>query len=234
MSVWTEQDQYLVQLPLDQYIQTVIKDKVIHVQGPEWESLFKNVLAAETGATVDEAWAKHINKASYSNDFYFCPSDAPLSKTTAGLQPDFREGYLALDQGGQTTYLRLRYLDSEGLSSGMDEPPTGIFYPYRIFSPWLALIGLAAYIFLPRQKRGPNTIHYAGWRILLGDLVGFLLIFLFFSLPILIAGGSSQVITKGWLLPALFFWVFILLAAWWLGYNAWYAAYNLELLPDCL
>ena len=109
-----------------------------------------------------------------------------------------------------------------------------MFYPLRKFSPWLALIGLAAYIFLPRQKRGPDAIHYAGWRILLGDFTGFLLDFFFFSLPILIAGSSLQVIGSDWLLLALFFWVVILLAAWWLGYNAWYAAYSLELLPDRL
>ena len=78
-----------------------------------------------------------------------------------------------------------------------------MFYPLRKFSPWLALIGLAAYIFLPRQKRGPGAIHYAWWRILLGDFAGFLLAFFFFSLPILIAGSSLQVIGSTWLLLAL-------------------------------
>jgi len=60
LNVWTEKDQYLAQLPLDQYIQVVTN----------------------------------------SPDFYFRPSDIPLNKITGGLQPNFREGYLALTQDG--------------------------------------------------------------------------------------------------------------------------------------
>ena len=48
-SQWTERGQYLAQLPLENFISEITKDKILQVEGPAWEAFFDGVTSASTG-----------------------------------------------------------------------------------------------------------------------------------------------------------------------------------------
>jgi hypothetical protein len=104
-------------------------------------------------------------------------------------------------------------------------------FPLRKYSLILLLIGLAAYVFLPRRKKDPEAIYYAGWRIVLGDFAAFLLFGAFFALPFFIVGGTVQAFTRGWMF-CLIFWPLGFLGLWLLQTNNWYADYRINLRED--
>ena len=142
MGVSTEKAQYLEQLPLDQYIEEVTKDKLFPVQGPEWNTIFENVLKIEKDETLGDEWARRM-KDEYYSELFYRPDEPPLNTVTASLIENYEVRYLALTEGTQTQYLRLNYHTYSPKEFYADTPPETFFYPYRKFSPWVALIGMA-------------------------------------------------------------------------------------------
>ena len=85
---------------------------------------------------------------------------------------------------------------------------------------------------MPRNKK-PDALRYPSWRIILKDVVSFLLIVPFFALPILLVQGSMQTFKEVWIL-LIFLWPLSLLGIYSLKLSAWFASYQLMLMKDRL
>jgi hypothetical protein len=242
----TERQQYLSQLPLDEYIQETTKGILVIVEGPEWEEFFDSVTAASFQATAtDKEWARRmdVDEKQWNmtpKRFFFRPDEGVLKNVAGRFRTDNQDLVLALSKDGQTRYLRETYHvfsdDDFGFGTGFrhhPKPASYFLFPQRRLSPWLALLGVALYIVLPWRKKAPGIIAYARWRIVLGDIVSLVLILLFFILPFFIIGGFVQGFTKAW---GLFFvlWPLSLLGGWLYKEMAVYASFCAEVLSDRL
>jgi hypothetical protein len=239
--IMTEEKQRLSAMPLHDYISEVTKDRLIKGEGKDWEELFTNGKAITEGKRVSKEWSRRLPSDPYPMKVLFFRADEPPVNTLSGYFKNPNDVvHVAYPRGKQTEYLELKYRvysdDDFQFGSGLSSyphPPSYLLYPSRKFSVWLVLIGLTAYVILPRAKIGAAAIRYPLWRIVLGDIVALLLIVPFFSFPMLIMGGSTQVFTKGW--PVLlFFWPFFFLGIWLLVISAWFASYQILPLKDCL
>jgi hypothetical protein len=81
---------------------------------------------------------------------FFRKYESPLKAVTGGLNKSNIYMYIALPSGAQTKYLHVRYEHSP--KQAAPPAPTFLVYPYRTFSWWLLLGGLAAYLFWPRSE----------------------------------------------------------------------------------
>jgi len=239
--IMTEEKQRLSAMPLQDYISEVTKGRLIKGEGKDWEELFANVKAITEGKRVSNEWSRRLPSDPYPMKVLFLRADEPPVNTLSGYFKNPNEVvHVAYLTGKQTEYLELKYRvysdDDFQFGSGLSSyphPPSYLLYPYRKLSVWIALMGLAIYVILPRAKIDPAAIRYPLWRTILGDIVALLLIVPFFSLPIFIIGGSMQAFTKGW--PALLFlWPFFFVGIWLLVISAWFASYQILPLKDCL
>jgi len=244
-SKWTEEGRRLSGLGLEDYITKKIKDIRAIVSGPEWERFFAGVQAASEGATTDREWSGRIQADERKYHFpikslFFRPAETPLAEISGRLHSEGDRVYITLKKDGKTIYLEATYHvytpDDFHFGSGFSrypKPPALFLFPYRKYGFGIVLIGLAAYLFLPRRKKEPDTICYPTWRNVLGDFASFLLITPFFALPLLIVGGSVQAITQGWMF-CLIFWPLAFIGVWLLRTITWYAGYRIILQEDGL
>jgi len=71
--------------------------------------------------------------------------------------------------------------------------PSSMLYPMRRYALWPLLAGLTLYFCLPRAKTGPQVLRYSHSSAgLLPNLVGALLLALFFALPLAIIPATSS------------------------------------------
>ncbi|MBU1337725.1 MAG: hypothetical protein KKD56_01510, partial [Acidobacteria bacterium] len=244
-SLWSERGEYLAQLPLDSFVSEVTKNKLLSVEGPAWEDFFDGVTAASTGRPeADVDWLRHIPRDQRDWDFtsrtlFFRRNKTPLDQVASHFRYDLQQSYLTLTRRGKTDYLEIIYRvydhDDFLLGSGFNstEPPGFIFHPLRPLSLFPLLAGLLFYIFLPAQKREKDAVFYPRWRLILGDILTLLMTVPFFTLPILIAGGTLQAFTLGiFLLPVMY--LLGGLGLWILWYNGWYGEFSLMIRPTGL
>ncbi len=239
--IMTEEKQRLSAMPLQEYMTEVTQGRLIKGEGKAWEELFANIKAITEDKGVSGEWSKRLPSGPYPMKVLFFRIDEPPVRAVSDHFKKANDvAYVSLARAGQTEYLELNYRvysdDDFHFGSGLTSyphPPTYLFYPYRKFSLWIALIGLVVYAALPRGKIDPSAIRYPLWRIVLSDILAFIFIGPFFALPILIVGGSTQAFTQGW--PALiFFWPFFLAGIGLLVTSAWFASYQILLLEDRL
>lgn len=239
--IMTEEKQRLFDMPLNEYIAEVTGGGLFHAEGKEWEGLFSNVMSITEGKAVPKEWSKRLPSDQHPMKVVFFRADEPPVNT---LSEYFRKAndrvYVSRAKGDRTEYLELEYRvysdDDFHFGSGLSNyphPPTYLFFPYRTFSLWLALAGLIIYLVLPRTKADPKAIQYPLWRMVLGDILSFILIVPFFSFPFFIIGGTLQAFTVGWPL-LIFFWPFLFIAIWLLVISAWFASYQILVLTDRL
>ena len=226
-------------MPLNDYIAKVTQGKIYRGDGKEWEDIFSNITALKEGKSVGGKWSKRLPADKYPMEvLFFRPDEAPVNTIAGYFRKDNDVLYVASTKGRAADYLKLKYRtysDDDfhfgGLSS-YPRPPAYLFYPYRLYSLWIALSGLLLYILLPRKKN-PEAIRYPLWRMVLGDIVAFLIIVPFFAFPFLIAGGSLQAFTVGWPL-FIFFWPFFFVGIWLLIISAWFAGFSVVIKEDRL
>jgi hypothetical protein len=86
---YTERDEYLAQLPLDRYIQEVIAQKLVQVQGEGWDEFFTNVSAASNGQPAAAQWTERIADPGGSRParLYFRTDEPPLNALAGPLAP---------------------------------------------------------------------------------------------------------------------------------------------------
>lgn len=244
-SKWTEEGQRLSGLAPEAYIAEKTKGVLVPVAGPEWERLFEGMKAVQVGSTGDAKLWRRVpsdeRKFQFvSKSLFYRPTEAPLTEIAARLQAEHDTVYLALKQAGAVSYLEatLHTFSSDDFNFGSGfshspKPPAAFVFPYRAYSPWILVLGLAVYIILPRRKAEKNALHYPTWRNVLGDFGSFLLIVPFFAFPILIIGGTVQAVSQGWML-CLVFWPIALLGVWLLRRMAWCASYLIDIREDAI
>lgn len=234
MGYVSEEKKRLAGLPLDGFINEVTKGKVFLLEGQQWDTFFNKLTSNLNGTSSDREWSGRIGE--YRDRLYFRSGDNPAFGTSAALV-EGSEFYLKLGATGQERYLRVHLEDlsddSFKLGSSSSVPPSSVLYPYRRYCPWLALAGLALYILLPWPKARQNVVAYARWRIVLTDFASMLLLVMFFSLPIMIVGGTIQAV-RVYFFFALIFWGFAAMAVWMLKMSAWLSGLQFEILPDRL
>jgi len=237
----SEHEQYLRQLPLTDYIVEKTKDGLVVAADEDWERFFDQARASATGAPPGD-WKARISPDSLSDKTYlfFRPGEAPL----VSLKDRWQSGqdlYLLLERGGKREYLRLRYqtytFDDIQFGSGFmrrPAPPPHFLYPFRTLSPWVFGLALLLYFLLPGPKREPGDLFYARWRCMLGDLVSLMLFGMFFTLPLLVSGGSLQAFAPPGIILVIVLWPLAGMGALMSYYQGWYAAYTLRILEDRL
>ncbi|MFC2157546.1 hypothetical protein ACFLT9_06885 [Acidobacteriota bacterium] len=242
---WTERDQYLAQLPFGEFVNEVTKDKTLAVYGVEWESFFAGVIAASLGKPgAGKEWLRRIPEDQRDRDFsarslFFHRGDPPLDQVFQSFVHGMDDMYLALSRGDQMDYLHITYhvFNHEDFQYGSgfsgNKPPIFMFNPLRPFSLWILLAGLLFYIFWPVPKREEGAIFYPRWRLIFGDFVALLFTGAFFTLPILVVGGTLQAFTLG--LPLMsFFLIMSGLGIWMLWVLCTYAGFSVMVRPDRL
>jgi hypothetical protein len=239
--IMTEEDERLLEMPLNEYIQEKSKRKILPAPSKDWEELFRAVIAISQEKTVAKVWQKRLPSDKYpSKVLFFRPDEAPVNILAGYFKNDNDVVYISLASGNKTEYLEadFRIYNNEDflLGSGFinyPTPPIYMLFPYRKYSLWVVLLGLLLYIFLPVQQKNPDAIKYPRWRMVLGDVVSFLMIIPFFSFPFLITGGTLQAFTRGWPL-FFFFWPILILGIWLLFISAWLAGFSIVVTDDRL
>ena len=225
------------ELTLEEFIAQETQDRLIRVGGRDWEAFFASVSAAAAGQPEDRAWAGRLGHGFCEDCLFFRPDERPLS-TVAG---DLRQGrpftYIALSKGGETEYLGVTYLIPR---DALHSAPPAYLFPYRRYSLWLFLVGVLVYALLPRRKHPPEAVYYSRVRAgVLLDLLGCLLTGMFFALPLWVipaSASNANVLSfdDGWAWATLVCWALGAGGVILLGWAAWYASFQLLILPDQL
>jgi hypothetical protein len=235
----TERGEYLAGLPLAEYIAEVTSGQHFEVSGPPWETLLADVRRASLDTPLPSAWKDHVSRSEWDQVYYprqvhFAVDDPAWAGLGLGLTRKGQQTYLVLKTAAGDSYFSLTYHaftdDDFSFGSGLSHsptPPAAIFRPLRRFAIWPVLAGLTAYAFLPWPRRRKNALQFQRWRIVLGDFASFLLFVPFFALPMLVAGGAIQGLTRGWVLAAVM-WPLAFAGVWLLFRNGRMAEYCLS------
>lgn len=229
----SEEKKRLAGLPLEEFIDEVTRDKIVLVQGQQWATFYNQLTQTLRGTPPDRSWSERTG--GYNDRLFFRPGEIP-PLNALGMIRQGDELYLKLSEAGQVRYLRVWKVDTGsffGFSSTRSYVALSVLYPYRRYSPWLALAGLVLYLFLPWPPKRTELISYQRWRIVLTDLVSMILLFVFFSLPFFIIGGTIQAVTE-YIFFTLIFWVISALGIWSLKISAWLSGLQYEITPGGL
>lgn len=221
-----------------------IRAKTIQIEGSEWEDIYKNLKALQNQRSlnpdkwdISDNWKKRLPSDQYpSKVFFFKSVEYPVSRFSDYLRHDNDEIYLYLKS--MNSYLKIEYRiysdDDFHLGSGfssLPRPPNWILYPYRNYAIFLFIFGILSFIFLPYKTISKDALRYPRWRVIAGDFAVFILIAVFFSLPLFIAGGTVQAFTVGAPITVVM-WLISLLGFYSIKISAWYASYQILPLGD--
>jgi hypothetical protein len=211
-------------------------ERIVRVHGDGWKALLDEAEAASRGEGPG-AWRCGPDQEDYSivRRIFFRPTEGPIPQIADHL-PGHVGDMVVLEIGSGEAVRRFELRrweidgDDFGFGSGISatEPPRAFFRPFRAFVPWILLVTLAAYVLLPRPKRGDDEMVYGLGTIVASDFAGLLLFVPFFALPLLIVGGTVQAITGPWFFVVIF-WAFSAFGLWILAHVAWAAGYALRL-----
>lgn len=203
----------------EQFVTLKTKGRVFQAQSREWEELFQNIKTAYNDNNSSKELQRRLSPQYKAAGFYFYASEYPFNLLQDRLKKNLDTMYL---HGPDGQYLKVDYrvysYSSFHIGSGLSDypkPPSWLMYPYRQYSPWIILAGIALSILLPRKRKEKDSIHFKTWFIAGNDICFvLLLIALPFIAPIAIMGGSAQVFfTEGiFLLPI--FWLMASIGIW--------------------
>lgn len=239
----SENDKRLSQLPLNDYIAEKTGGQVNQVDPVRWEVFFQQIALASRGNYEQSVYGNRVSeqdkdpfwKPQGPVPVFFKPGEIDFAEL--GLFPENAGVIISRTDNGRTVYLQVEHVDYLYSVDAMSRPyrmaPGWLYHPYRQIGTGIMLIGLLLYIFLPRRKKNPQDIAYAGGRLVAGDIVALILLISFYSLPFLINGGTLQAVTGMWPI-SLVMWILSLSGILLLYYSAWYASYRIELTPEAL
>lgn len=235
----TDQQVHLAALPLQDYIGTVTDGALVELEGTRWNDFLEQAGAAAAGSPSPQ-WEKRIPADDLEwgriRSIFFRPEEEPVAGLLSHLvSPNEPVHLKGPGSAEESLYLRMRYISfshdnfSPGSGyTGINEPPSSFFRPYRPYSYLFFLAGLLLYFFLPKPRRAPEAMHYSRGSVIGADLASVILFVPFFGLPLLIMGGSVQALT-GFLPATLIFWGMALFSLWLVFISAWYASFTLTL-----
>ena len=146
-------------LPLATYIAGETKDRLISVQGTEWQTFFQAVGDTTSGRAPNADWNARTGRGSaYGSSVYFRPDEAPLSGVTGRLNPNVTFAYLGFTDASSARYLGLTYQTPRWM---LDAAPGDLAFPWRPLGLWLALAGTAIYVLLPRPRHPDDALVYS-------------------------------------------------------------------------
>jgi len=246
----SEEKQRLLDMPLTEYTDEKTGGRLFQGKNREWEEILQALTTLEeddrlskkrSKQKIGKEWSKRLPSDKYPSSYlFFKPDEPPVNFFKDYFKQKHDEIYVSIKEGNKTSYLKLQYRTYSddnfhfgGGFSNPPNPPTYMLFPYRQYGLYIAMLGLLIYIFIPRQKKHPNAIRYPAWRIVIGDIVAFLMSVPFWAAPFFIVGGSIQVFTVG--LPFLFmFWPISFLGIWLMTISAWFASFSLVIMNDRL
>jgi len=236
MGVLTEDERRLARLPLEQFVAEVITGRNVVVAGEQWQRFYTGVAATLGGSPPDRDWSRRAGE--YGGRVFFRGGEPDIR----GLEPAWQnvrpgEEYFLRLPGKPERWLAVwtyRLDESDfGFGSVATPVPAAVLYPYRVWSWGLLATAALLYLLLPWPQRRPELIAYARWRLLLGDLLGYLLGGMFFTMPFFIIANTRMVLYPYGFFAAIF-WLLAALGGLALAFNGWYAGLQWELLPDRL
>ncbi|MCX8026507.1 MAG: hypothetical protein N3A62_01445, partial [Thermodesulfovibrionales bacterium] len=221
-----------------------VKKRTINIWGIEWDEVYNNLLILQNQRSlaaknwnIPDKWKRRLPSDQYpSKVFFFKTTESLVNSIVQYINANDNQIYLHLTSRNiilKATY-RVYSDDNFHLGSGfssLPRPPNWILYPYRDYSLILFLVGLLAYIFLPYRTISKDALRYARWRVIAGDFAVFLLIAVFFSMPLFIAGGTVQAFTVGAPITIVM-WLISLLGFYSIKISAWYASYQILPMDD--
>lgn len=241
--VVSEERKRLHALSPDKYIMAKTQGKIINLTGDGWENFFREMYLIQAGQRGKSKFGDRISprdadslkrqsgRAGYAVPVFFTVDELPVRQWNLTLQ-DKEYVYLAAAYDGDMKYLRVEYHDylseSGPMASAYPQPPSHLYYPYRYVGWGVLVMGILLAIILPKPKKREDTIEYPRSRLVMSDIVGVLLLMLFFGLPFLINGGTVQTVS-GWWGLSLIFWMLALGPALILYASAAASAFHVQL-----
>lgn len=232
----------------EQYIQEKTQGKIINLEAASWKNFYSDIYQIGTGQLEKSTYADRISsedadilkrqtgRTSYFAPVFFKVNELPIQQWNISPQ-DQEYVYLAAPYNGSIKHLRVEYHDYLSAAGPMENvhpvPPAHLYYPYRILG-WAVLgIGLLLAICLPQPEKREDVIEYPRSRLVMSDILGVLLLLLFFGLPFLINGGTVQAVS-GWWGLSLILWTLALGPVLILYASAAYASFQVRLGEESL
>ncbi len=220
----------------DQILAKELEGRSIRLEGAEWAAYHDRVSKFLGGGHADPDLKRRASTGHIQDNIYYLPDEEPVNAVARRLTSSDPFAYLVFPKVGGDAYLGAVLTD---LGDGMHEVPAWLAHPYRRAAAWLLIAGILAYTLIPWRRAGGTRAMYSRLRgAILPDIVGSLMGGVFFALPLLVTTGDSMmggiIVEHGYLgvtLLALAMSVFGLVI--WVV-AAWYAQYEIAILPDGL
>lgn len=206
----------------------------LEVGGSEWEHFLEMVKSVSAGGAVPDAMTRRIPPFELhwdrGRDVYFRIDEPPMNEIAGLLAGDAAFRIFSGADPGLALDLRVTRLSNESFhpGTGLSDygPPKAMVFPWRSHAWWLSALGFAAYLCIPKRRRGAGEMFYAPWRSYLGDLAWVMLFTLFYGLPLAIVGGSMQALLSQAVFPIVL-WPLAGLGALLIWFMAWNASFGL-------
>ena len=176
------------------------------VAGQEWNKFFNLASAAYSCGDIPDEW---ISRAVFRFDghfsLWFKAKEIPWNTLDQDfISRDFDEGHLVRENSPDFVLsVRRRVIDRDdyaafsGLSTNV--PPENVFFPLRRYAPWIAMLGLILYFFLPLPRPIPGAAFLKRWKVVIMDFASLLLFFPFFVIGWFLAGPLPVGPNAGWI-----------------------------------
>ncbi len=231
----TREDRRLAELSPEAYVRQITGGNILDASDQRWHA----VLAALRQKRGPEGWRRVEWRRNHAELFFHEHEEPVREVPLVAHGASSREGYVRISDVAPPVLLRLVRqpvsLDDFHLGSGwanLVKPPSRLLYPARRLAPWVILIGLGLYLFLPGVRGGPRTVRYSRRRLVVSDLVAVTMMGFFFALPLLIPGGFQPAL-RYWPITAVF-WVMAAFFALVLPWTARYAGWAVDVGEDVL
>ncbi|MCE9634283.1 MAG: hypothetical protein K8T90_01145 [Planctomycetes bacterium] len=208
-----------------------VADRLVHATGAAWTDLARAAEAASEGKDPGGVYSARLDTGWLPTRLWFRIDEEPVA--AAAREMSSEKSFVYVPIAGET----LRFLGLTWTTPmWAREAPGWIEYPLRRFAVWLALAGILTYVFLPRPRFAPGSVHTKRFRgTILPDILGAMLTCVFFALPVLVVPANSpdgDWTGGGWIV----LWcIGFFMALFGVAINAvaaWMAVYRLDVLPD--
>jgi len=206
-------------LNYEQFVALKTEGRIFQARGKAWEELFQGISAAYEGKGSAKELQKRVSSEYKEAGFFFYASEYPFNEIKDRLNKHLDVLYLA---GSDGQYLKVDYRayshSDFNIGTGLTDypkPPSWLIYPYRKYSLWIILTGIAFYILLPKKRKEKDSSHFKT-RFIVGNDTCFvlLLIALPFIAPMAIMGGSVQIFFSEGIFLLPIFWLIALIGTW--------------------